>query len=62
MVEMPYSISAYHLCLLSFRDCIKNPFEKMQLCTSSTASPSLGVRHHAFGRFPFNCHTYPLFL
>ena len=45
-----------------FRASLKTPFEKKQLCTTSISSTSLGVRKHAFGRFPFSCYTYLLFL
>ena len=44
------------------RASLKTPFEKKQLCTTSISSTSLGVRKHAFGRFPCSCHTYLLFL
>ena len=44
------------------RASLKTPFEEKQICTSSALSTSLGVRQHAFGRFPCSCHTYLLFL
>ena len=45
-----------------YRASLKTPFEKKQLCTSSASSTSLGVRQHAFGRFPCSCRTYLFFL
>ncbi len=49
-------------CVIDCRASLKTPFEKKQLCTSSASSTSLGVRQHAFGRFPCSCHTYLFFL
>ena len=59
-----YAASPFTAARNSFgiRASLKTPFEKKQLCTTSISSTSLGVRKHAFGRFPCSCHTYLFFL
>ncbi|MBQ6945817.1 MAG: helix-turn-helix transcriptional regulator, partial [Ruminococcus sp.] len=60
-VEIIIQLAKFYNTSTDYRASLKTPFEKKQLCTSSASSTSLGVRQHAFGRFPCSCHTYLFF-